>query len=477
MAKVIVPIFVDVLIPVHNAAETIEEAVDSAMNQSVPPCLKTFYENRSLDIAVCCYNDGSIDNSWEKLKALEKKYVLDQTTEDCEKSANETCTKLLIAGNPNSNGAPYARNQAAKLRSIQSEDHIIVWLDSDDIMHHNRIPIQVEELLNFPEKEKLLLGSQFVRDPPDSTWHYSQWANNLSDERLILEKFREVTVLQPTWCMLRSRFELLGGYIDDQNRAPSELNKSTKTNEDGNEEKQVPKILRLVHPDETPKTLRLAEDLRLFHAHLYADGHLRLVRQPLLSYRHRYGLSQSSQTPRKLLLQLRVLAFEWAVLKQKTEWSKFIIWGAGRDGKDFVKALSRELLERVVCMVDVDRKKIETGYYINKDMNIKIPIVHFSLLVEEENVRRQLQEDYYSQADNEDGRIRKGKPQNLISTTHLGPRTKKCKVCLVPVGLDEGSLRKLPVVVCVAMHRTNGVLEKNVSRIGRQEGKDLFHFS
>ena len=43
--------------------------------------------------------------------------------------------------------------------------------------------------------------------------------------------------------------------------------------------------------------------------------------------------------------------------------------------------------------------------------------------------------------------------------------------------LKNNAFSKLPVVVCVAMYRTNGVLEKNCSMIGRNEGEDLWHFS
>ena len=39
------------------------------------------------------------------------------------------------------------------------------------------------------------------------------------------------------------------------------------------------------------------------------------------------------------------------------------------------------------------------------------------------------------------------------------------------------TLHELPVVVCVAMYRSNGILEKNVANIGRKEGFDLWHFS
>jgi predicted ATP-dependent endonuclease of OLD family len=37
------------------------------------------------------------------------------------------------------------------------------------------------------------------------------------------------------------------------------------------------------------------------------------------------------------------------------------VWNAGRDGKNFVKGLSKEMRNRVYCLVDVDEKKIEQG--------------------------------------------------------------------------------------------------------------------
>ena len=43
--------------------------------------------------------------------------------------------------------------------------------------------------------------------------------------------------------------------------------------------------------------------------------------------------------------------------------------------------------------------------------------------------------------------------------------------------IDGVPLTSLPVIVCVAMYRTNGVLEQNVASIGRKEGYDLWHFS
>ena len=69
--------------------------------------------------------------------------------------------------------------------------------------------------------------------------------------------------------------------------------------------------------DDSGSTLRLAEDTRFFHAHLRAGGRLHLHRtpDPLLTYRHQSGLSQSSRTPRRLLLKLRARAWEDAVFR------------------------------------------------------------------------------------------------------------------------------------------------------------------
>lgn len=89
----------------------------------------------------------------------------------------------------------------------------------------------------------------------------------LSRFRLYLEQYRELTVLQPTWCLFRSRFDELDGYLRRVDFALEE---------------------------ETKEELRLAEDLRFWHKHMAKDGRLVLAPSdgPLLMYRHSEGLSQ-----------------------------------------------------------------------------------------------------------------------------------------------------------------------------------------
>jgi hypothetical protein len=146
--------------------------------------------------------------------------------------------------------------------------------------------------------------------------------------------------------------------------------------------------------------------------------------------------------------------------------------------------LSPELRHRTACIADVDEKKIAHGFYCNRDISVKIPIVHFSLLARDPIVRRQLQEAFHSgDISSTDidpssyGRINKGK--DLGNELSGSPPTKKIKLAsLHAKEVDDNSIelyQKLPVLVCVAMHWTGGALEHNVSLVGRTEGKDLRH--
>ena len=526
---------IDVIIPVHNAAETIEETVHLAMYQVIPGrLLSSFLEKYSLSINVCCYDDGSTDESWQYLYRLQEYYKNNNknySTKNGDKKDGDNsgivipaCLKIQKSPDGVGRGAGYARNRAAEIssrrlstekgiidahKSALVEEQFLCLLDSDDTMHKHRIAEQVWAMMSLPreDRKRTLMGCKVKRDPPDSTWHYTQWANGLSDDRLYLERFREVTILQPTWMMCRSLFQHLGGYIeapkvsesvsDEQVYSETRFQKIQHSSDDG--------ILRLVHPTfDNSQTLRLAEDLRFFHSHLSANGILKLHRpkhdpnMALVIYRHRQNQSQSYQTSRKLLLNLRVLAFETCVLQPQTKegtgntlqnniapWQehdgRFVVWGAGRDGKDFVKALSNHARKRVYCFVDVDFKKIRQGFYVNKDLNINIPIVHFSLLAKDKDRQEQLLIDGTGFGQIDKSRTQKGQQEKLGEQ----PKPKKPKLEETPLAstkevakaIDLNILSELPVVVCVAMYRTGGALERNVAAISRTEGEDLWHFS
>lgn len=533
---------VDVIIPVHNAAATIQEAVESALHQTWPAddddIDDAFSETYSISlITVCCYDDGSTDNSLEILQRLQKDHAENKLLFQQPTEGSDRCipSRLLVSSSANGSarGAGYARNRAIEMNnpplqqsrvkkavSASSTDHplhkFLCLLDSDDIMHPHRVALQTHYMMTQISDPKTrrhtLLGCTFDRDPSDSTWHYSRWANALTDERLLLEQFREITVLQPTWFLSYDAWVRVGGYVEappaDSGAADSmedvihqrQNDVAADALDNSNNNNNHSKCL--IHPRfDTPSTLRLAEDLRFFHAHLQRQGTIRTLRHqiPLVTYRY-FGdsTSQSFRTSRKLLLQLRVLALEQRVLSAQWKDEPFIIWGAGRDGKDVYKALDPKHQANVYCFVDVDAKKLNAGFYVagRGDDNIngknhasrKIPIVHFSFLIPDEATRIAVQTAWLEDKgakDSQNGSIDKsqqGKDSPSISTGRskkkrqkLDPSAQGCQ--LRDRGLDQHLLQKVSVVVCVAMYRTNGVLEKNVASIARKEGESLWHFS
>ena len=386
---------IDVIIPCHNSSTTIIEALESVVSQTYPH-----------DLITCCiYDDASSDNTLLVIR----NFV-------AEKKTTKIPIKFCVSASTpfsESKGAGFARNEAVKLGTSS----ILALLDSDDVMQPERLALQADCLGKSPDDfDKKIVGCKFFRLPANSTSHYTEWANSLDNSRLYLEQFRECTVLQPTWMLSRRRFENLGGYLTNG------VNGGGDCDCDGGGDVTPPLVLTF--KNENPNELRLAEDLRLFHAHLSTDDSPKLEiaasNSPLLMYRHQPHVSLSSQTPRKLIMKLRLKAFEERVLKTKLWKNGFVIWGAGRDGKDFVKNLSADLLGNVRFLVDIDEKKINAGYH-NRDRNIHLEVKPFSCLGEEK-------------------------------------------------------WRDLPVVVCVAMYRTDGILERNVRSINREEGKNCWFF-
>ena len=40
---------------------------------------------------------------------------------------------------------------------------------------------------------------------------YSSWCNEITDDQLLTHRFRELTIVQPTWFMSRAVFDRVGG--------------------------------------------------------------------------------------------------------------------------------------------------------------------------------------------------------------------------------------------------------------------------
>ncbi len=459
---------VSIIIALYNADEYFEECLDSILAQTY-----------SGPIEVSIYDDASTDNGRAVLDAWLRKTEQERSVSppissprrqavalnsDQQKSGLHPVTVVVSSGAEN-RGAAFARNAAVR----QSSGAVLVIQDADDIMHPSRVELQVATLLakeaemrqgsgrerqaitqqNVDEADKaslVLVGSCFERRPVDATWHYAAWANSLSQNQLTSQQYRECTLIQPTWVLSRATFDRVGGYEEGQ----------------------------------------LAEDLRFFLRLLELGGKLVKVGScggdpvedqggarkeeipPLLCYRHT-GVSRSlaARTPRRLLAEVRIRSFErrvldshrWAhsrrqdglekkepmpksvpssaassCLSSKTnplasttslpEHGQFVIWGAGRDGRQFLNGLQQRYRDRVACFVDVDESKIANSPYVN-------------------------------------GGAPGSRP---IEIRHW-----------------RETPRGLPIVLCVAMGRTNGLFEKNVRELAEERGLvetiDYWHFN
>eukprot|EP00466_Bigelowiella_natans_P011416 jgi/Bigna1/78330/fgenesh1_pg.54_\ len=168
--------------------------------------------------------------------------------------------------------------------------------------------------------------------------------------------------------------------------------------------------------------LKGLNDLEFFHRHLDAGGDL--VKDPEILLMYRYSsTSLSWKSSRRELLLARVRPFQRRVISR---WERFSIWGAGRDGHNFFKALSESEKDKVEAFCDVDSKKIKRGFISGTR---KLPVVHWSKLCRMKNFT---------------GNLNTVRP---------------------------------PFVVCVAKGRTGGQLEANIASFGLVEGKDYWHFS
>ncbi|PIK59676.1 putative UDP-GlcNAc:betaGal beta-1,3-N-acetylglucosaminyltransferase-like protein 1-like [Apostichopus japonicus] len=158
------------------------------------------------------------------------------------------------------------------------------------------------------------------------------------------------------------------------------------------------------------------EDLIFFLKHLSSEGKVHRVDEHLMMYRY-HPQATTHSIHRDTIWSIRLEALEDNVI---SNWSQFTIWSAGKQGKRFYRSLRDENKEKVIAFCEVDKKKIEKGVYIYEESKVlpkpRIPILHFT----------------------------DAKP---------------------------------PLIICVKLDLTGGGLEKNLTFLNLQEGKDYYHFS
>ncbi len=306
---------VSVVIPVFNAGKWLDACLQSVCEQSFQGSLQ-----------VCLYLDSCTDNS---------KQILTNWIPQFTERGIECVFKEGAGGSPQ--GVGYAKNRAVAI----SRGRYLCFLDSDDVMHCERISHQYQAA-SLPSNDNAIIGCQFNREPEGSTERYTNWANRLTHTQLLTQIYTShgPTVIMPTWFCARKIFDQVGGF------------------------------------DETGKGT--PEDLIFFFAHIHSGGTVFRVDKTLLMYRYHEEAATFSVLE-DTIWHIRIQAFQRHVLSQ---WDSFTIWNAGKQGRRFYRSLSPDNRRKCSAFCDVDAKKIAKGEYVYEESREKVkprvPVVHFS---------------------------------------------------------------------------------------------------
>jgi len=175
---------VSVLLPCYNAAETLDEALDSLAGQSLQE-----YELVAVD-------DGSSDRTLEVL---------------CRRAGDDP--RLLVLARPHAGIIPALNAGLAACRG-----EFIARMDADDRAHPERLEKQLAYLLDHPEVA--VLGCRVAGFPPEQVRQgfraYLEWQNALlSDEDIRREIFVESPLAHPSAMFRRESVEGVGGYQEN----------------------------------------------------------------------------------------------------------------------------------------------------------------------------------------------------------------------------------------------------------------------
>jgi glycosyltransferase involved in cell wall biosynthesis len=174
---------VSILLPFHNAADTLEECLDSIEAQTLGS-----YE-------VVAVDDGSTDSSAE--------IVQDRARRD-------------------SRLRPVAPGRVGLVRALnlgigEARAPLLARMDADDVMLPERLRLQREYLISHPEID--LVGTRVELFPPElireGYREYARWQNAcLTPEQVAAESYVESPFAHPSVMMRRSALDRVGRYAD-----------------------------------------------------------------------------------------------------------------------------------------------------------------------------------------------------------------------------------------------------------------------
>ena len=176
---------ISILLPLHNAEKTLNRCIESILGQSC--------ENFEL-IAV---DDGSDDSSASILRGFA-----------------ENDLRIKIFSFQQNRGIVAALNYG--LEKCQGE--WIARMDADDIMHPDRLGLQLSHFQDHPETDILGARVKIFREKGNLSpgqVKYQDWSNSLlTDQEIKTDIFAESPVMHPTFFLRKSFYKKMNGYHD-----------------------------------------------------------------------------------------------------------------------------------------------------------------------------------------------------------------------------------------------------------------------
>jgi len=332
---------------------------DDASTDATPEILRT-WKGRFQEIGVQMHIGGP---NTTKSSGSTEKGVREKGSSSRGGATSEQYVQPKIKSEPLGVGG--AKNAAVALSSAP----FLCFHDADDLMEPSRLQIQYDTACSL---RNFIVGSRFRREPADSTERYAKWLNELSPEQLYTQRWRECTLLMPTWFLHRSVFERQGGFEDGKGAGrlcctAEELQRSCRGDATSSSSSSSLFEFRGGIP----------EDLLFLYRHLRAGGGLMRVDEALLVYRY-HAQCASFRVDWRDIWDVRFREFERDVLDK---WTDFGVWNAGKEGRHFLRSLSEKNRNKVRCFYDVDKKKVEgMKFYVDSQdpLKRKVPIKHWT---------------------------------------------------------------------------------------------------
>ena len=171
---------ISVVLPYFNAEHTLEVAIQSTLEQSFT------------DFELILVDNGSTDHSATIAHRL---------------AANDH--RITLTQEP-TRGVSFASNTGFRLAKAP----LIARMDADDRMLPTRLKKQHDFMRQHPHIGLIGGQVQYIGDETHEGFrHYVDWSNRLdSSEQLLLNRFVELPIVNPTILLRKSLFDQLGGY-------------------------------------------------------------------------------------------------------------------------------------------------------------------------------------------------------------------------------------------------------------------------